>query len=206
MRKRYYEAEESFDNKDFYREQKTKRREEDMKQIPITGLEDYFITKGGLVFSSKKTKIRNITPTDNMRGYLGVPLYSPLHKTKTGIAKRYYVHRLVAITFIPNPENKPCVNHINNNRKDNRVENLEWVTHRENTMHSQKCKTFPVGERVYMAKLTEKEVLEMRRIHRETHITHEQLGKMYGISRRVAGDVVNMKSWKHVQEIQGTNS
>lgn len=55
------------------------------------------------------------------------------HYLHLGIAGRYYtVHRVVAQTWIPNPDNKPCVNHIDHVKHNNRVDNLEWVTHQEN--------------------------------------------------------------------------
>lgn len=62
-------------------------------------------------------------------GYLAVVL------CKNGKKKMYSVHRLVASTFIPNPENKPQVNHKNENKQDNRVENLEWMTAKDNINH-----------------------------------------------------------------------
>ena len=68
-------------------------------------------------------------PFKNRDGYLVATLYNGRKKNRTG------AHRLVAMAFIPNPENKPQVNHINGDRADNRPENLEWVTCSENNLH-----------------------------------------------------------------------
>ena len=94
-----------------------------MKQYKDT---PYYITEDGRVWSEKSQKFL----AQHLRnGYLSVMLYIPL-------PKRFNVHRLVAETFIDNIESKPCVNHINTDKTDNRVENLEWVTHLENSKHS----------------------------------------------------------------------
>ena len=69
------------------------------------------------------TEFREVKPWSN--GYLQVYL--------SGIRIPQFVHRLVAKAFIPNPENKPCVDHINGNKLDNRIENLRWATNKENT-------------------------------------------------------------------------
>jgi len=68
----------------------------------------------------------------NRSGYLSICLH------KEGVWSKYLMHRLVATTFIPNPENKPEVNHIDGNKHNNRVENLEWCTKSENLMHASK--------------------------------------------------------------------
>lgn len=69
---------------------------------------------------------------DNGRGYLSV---SARHK---GVVVREYVHRMVAKTFIENKDNKPEVNHIDFNKSNNHVDNLEWVTKKENMQHNVK--------------------------------------------------------------------
>lgn len=68
--------------------------------------------------------------------------YSLVCLSKTGKHECFYLHRLVAKAFVPNPENKPQVNHINCNRHDNRAENLEWVTWDENLDHYIKSEKF----------------------------------------------------------------
>lgn len=71
-------------------------------------------------------KERLLKQQSNYKGYKIIML------RKDNKVKKFKVHRLVAEAFIPNPENKPCVDHINTIRDDNRVENLRWVTHKEN--------------------------------------------------------------------------
>lgn len=72
------------------------------------------------------SKEKLLKPGLNSRGYYQVSLF------KNGEQKNFKVHRLVALAFIPNPDNKECVDHINGIKVDNRVENLRWCTHKEN--------------------------------------------------------------------------
>lgn len=106
------------------------------KAFPIKDFPDYYITTTGDVYSRtphNKYRIRKIKGRPNHDGYLHVALC----KNKKIINKQ--IHRLVAEAFIPNPENKPEVNHKNGIKTDNCVENLEWVTRRENIAHSFRC-------------------------------------------------------------------
>lgn len=68
--------------------------------------------------------------------------YSHVSLSKEGCRKRVMVHRLVAMAFIPNPENKPHVNHLDSNRKNNHVDNLEWCNQKENMQHALKHGNF----------------------------------------------------------------
>lgn len=93
-------------------------------------LEGYLINKNGDVFSTKGKAIKKLKTVINNSGY------TRIHFTINGKTVMRTVHRLVAETFIPNPKNKTQVNHINGNKLDNRVENLEWVTASENLKHA----------------------------------------------------------------------
>lgn len=75
-------------------------------------------------------KMRELTPVEDKKGYYRLRI------TSDGKSQTKKVHRLVAAAFVPNPDNKPEVNHIDGNKKNNRSDNLEWVTARENTIHA----------------------------------------------------------------------
>lgn len=70
--------------------------------------------------------------------------YWRIKLSKNGKSRRVMLHRIIAEAFIPNPENKPQVNHINGNKKDNSIENLEWVTISENQIHAIKTGLRPI--------------------------------------------------------------
>lgn len=104
----------------------------DMKPIP--GFEDYLISKKGEVYSTKTNKFFN--PSKTKDGYLKVAL--------RGNGKSYYfrVHKLVAMTYLDNPNNLPEVNHKDFNRCNNCLENLEWISHNNNIEYSKKSNRF----------------------------------------------------------------
>lgn len=94
----------------------------------------YEIDSLGNVYSIRTTSSRRkgiIKQQDNGSGYKRVNLFDI-----NGKARKHYVHRLVAKAFIPNPENKPNINHKDCNVKNNSVENLEWCTQSENVLHA----------------------------------------------------------------------
>lgn len=91
----------------------------------IKSLERYIEWKNGIRLVREKI----LKPTENENKYLRINL------SKNDKPKTIKVHRLVAEAFIPNSENKPCIDHINTIRTDNRVENLRWVTYSENNLN-----------------------------------------------------------------------
>lgn len=120
-----------------------------MKQFRDTG---YFVLEDGTVIGKRASVVK---PKITKTGYAEVNL--------TASDRRLYlrVHRIVAEIYIPNPDNKPFVNHKDGNKLNNSVSNLEWVTHQENMEHAKNHKLIHMGDRNSKSKVSEKDVEEI---------------------------------------------
>jgi hypothetical protein len=136
------------------------------------------ITKDGKIFENGKE--RKLSIRSKNAPYLCVTIQNKL----------YSVHRLVAEKYIPNPENKPQVNHINGIKTDNRIENLEWVTQSENTKHSYNFLGVKHNSD-YLRVLSDLEVSEIRKKYMPRVYTMEKLSKEYGVGIATIHRVIN---------------
>lgn len=112
------------------------------------------------------------------------------------------VHRLVAKHFIPNPDNKPQVNHKNGIKSDNRVENLEWVTNSENIKHSftdlKRKPFFLYGTQKHNCKLTEQDVIEIKKAL-QNPICKRDLARKYNVHETTIANINSGRKWKHIK-------
>lgn len=97
------------------------------EMVKIKNYHDYSVTRDGKIYSHKRNRFLATTKIDG---------YTRVHISDGKNRRGLLVHRIVAETYILNPNNKPFVNHINKNREDNNVKNLEWVTQSENMIHA----------------------------------------------------------------------
>lgn len=200
-----------------------------MEYIESTTAGIYRITSEGRVFSQSRFKIpivtkgmefsgefkeilkpeRELKLTLNNRGYLSVGIH---HKT-------FMVHRLVAKAFIPNPDNKPFVNHMDGNKTNNCFSNLEWCTCAENNAHaratglniqssgyavtykSATTKQKAIANLKDTSKLSDEDVRYVRHafIPRDKHFSATALAAKYGTSVTAMCKIVNKQSYQHIQ-------
>lgn len=146
----------------------------------ILDWEEYYVHPTGFI-KSKKTRInkhyfRQVTTEQILKMFTvqGYPSVNLIHKQKRKSAR---VHRLVAQAFIENPKNKPCLNHKNGIKTDNRVDNLEWCTYSENESHSYKV----LGKISPATKLTPQDKFNMRRLYKTGDYTQAELAEIFGV-------------------------
>lgn len=109
-----------------------------------------------------------------------------------GKCKGYLVHRLVAMHFVNNPDNLPEVNHKDEDKRNNRWDNLEWVTSSQNSLHSVHKTT---GSKCGTSKLTEAQVLDIAELLRITTLTQTEIAKMYGVSNHAIYRIKAGDNW-----------
>lgn len=126
----------------------------------------------------------------NVNGYKTVTLY------KDGVGKSQRVHRLVAEAFVPNPENKRCVNHKDGDKLNNSADNLEWCTSSENNAHAYRMglKRPSFGNAV----VDKSTVLEIRRKFEELNKTRFELAAEYNLNKWVVNAIIARRSWNHI--------
>lgn len=110
------------------------------------------------------------------------------------------VHKLVATVFVPNPDNKPEVNHKDSDKTNNHDWNLEWTTKKENHIHATETGLKAKGETYGRVKLTEQDVLNIRSEYkgRGKGPTLKEIAKKYGIKEAHTSSIINNKNWTHL--------
>lgn len=146
---------------------------------------------GGKKNNPNKTKLKILSQGLNRSGYCCTRRVFSFGGFKTNL-----VHRIVAISFIPNPLSLQEVNHIgiNGDKTDNRVQSLCWCTHQENIRHSIDVLNVNCGVNHFRSKLSDNDVIDIF----YSKLTNRELAKNYNVSHSVIGSIKNKKSYKFI--------
>lgn len=154
-------------------------------------MSEYHVSPEGIVTNISSGKV--LKPSRDRRGYWRVWLY------EGGVRKERSLHRLVALTYLPNPDNKPQVNHIDGDKENNSVTNLEWCSNSENKEHARihgLCSA-PRGEKQHLAKLTREIVSEIRAryLPRCPVNGSRALAREFGVAQSTVSNILRNKTW-----------
>ena len=147
---------------------------------------------GGQVYSIKRKRFIKVGRDKDGYALIGV--------TKKGGGRLCVrVHRQVATKFIPNPDNKPFVNHKDGNKFNNNISNLEWVTAKENSAHA--IDTGLVdhkGENSPTSKLKDSDVYRIRELYSSGLLKQSEIARAFNISQRLVSLITRKESWRHL--------
>lgn len=155
----------------------------------------YLVSNRGRVRSPSG---RILKPRKHSAGY---------HRVSLGKENDQYIHRLVAMAFIPNPDNLPMVNHLNGIKADNRPENLEWVTCKSNHIHAYSIGLYDkaialrklrVGTLNAAARLEDKDVIYIRQHWGLPNYSVTYFVERFKVSRATVYRIINRQSWTHI--------
>lgn len=161
---------------------------------PLPECEDYEISTTGQVASTKNGAWRLMAQNTD-KGYKRFSVT----KVSKGIAGRRRVHRAVAETFIPNPDNLSEVNHKNGKKWDNRVENLEWASHQKNMEHAGQWNLLRSGTSTPSNKLTEDQVREIRAKVQLGDRSMRSISREYKVSLPTILGIIKGTKWRKLE-------
>jgi hypothetical protein len=172
------------------------------KKKSVRGYEGiYEVSIYGNIFSLKRRdrmgrriEGKQLSPSILSMGYPGVTLCN------NGKEKKALVHRLVAEAFLENPDELPQVNHKDGNKENNHLENLEWVSSKQNIAHSIEMglKVTAVGERASKAKLTESDVIKIRELLKNSDLSLRAIARNYNVHHKTIANIRDNKNWTHI--------
>jgi predicted XRE-type DNA-binding protein len=125
--------------------------------------------------------------------------YYTVGLTRDSKTIQYSIHRIMAIAFIPNPDNKPEVNHKDGIKLNNTLDNLEWNTTKENAIHAVLNGLTPIGEKRWNAKLSNEQVINIRKLFFTNKIRQSAISKLYGVPRRCISKIINNITYKYIK-------
>lgn len=145
---------------------------------------------GTMIMKEKFLKI----DTPHKSGYIFVSL------SKKKKRKHYAVHRLVAYAFIKNPKKLPEVNHKDCVKTNNTVSNLEWCDRKANHNHAMENGLLVIltGEKHWNTRLTEKKVIEIRKMYITGKYSYADIGKIFGVGKSCISAIIKERSWAHL--------
>lgn len=163
----------------------------------LKGYEDsYQISDSGRIFTKRRligNKIyygRELIPQLTSDGYLKITL------SKNGKCKKYYLHRLVAIQYLDNSNHLCQVNHIDGNKMNNSITNLEWCTKEENQNHAIRTGLMQRGQDRPSAKLTETQVIEIYKL--KGVLKAQDIADKYGVSKNTINCILRGSKWAYL--------
>ena len=156
-------------------------------------LSKYEVSIDGLVWDRENNSM--ITINDNGAGYKVVSLHRGRGKTN----KMCYIHRLVAMHFLPNPHGYPQVGHKDHNKENNSLENLEWITQSKNTRDGIKAGRINSQKRPNMKKLSKENLYEIAKLESEG-VGKSEIARRIGFARTTVSSVFNGRSNKKLFE------
>ena len=155
----------------------------------IKGFEAYSVTREGAVLGTRGKALKFDTTS---AGYYRVTL------CRDGLQKRTAVHRLVALHYLPNPSQLPCVNHINGSKTDNRVENLEWVSHSDNHIHAFATGLRPQADKAYQATVSSELIHKACAMIQAGAVRGEVLAACSGLKKHMFDNIRRRRTWKSI--------